>query len=65
MHNMLDYKEKINLNNYEGLFDSFNCLCFFSFENVFQMGKSNKNTTKKYDALQKKILKKFSKKKEN
>ena len=65
MHNMLDYKERINLNNYEGLFDSFNCLCFFSFENVFQMGKSNKNTTKKYDALQKKILKKFSKKKEN
>ena len=32
---MLNYSEKIKLNSYDGYFDDFNCMCLFSFENIF------------------------------
>ena len=34
-HNLLDYTEKVNIAGYEGNFDNFICLCFFTFENAF------------------------------
>jgi len=35
--NDLDSIDKNNLNGYEGLFDNFNCLCYFTFENIFDI----------------------------
>ena len=32
---MLNYSETIKLNSYDGYFDDFNCMCLFSFENIF------------------------------
>ena len=65
MRNMLDYKEKVSLSNYEGFFDNYNCLCCFAFDNVFQIGKIKRSISKKYDILERKILKNFSQKKAN
>ena len=57
--NLMDYSEKININGYEGIFDSFKCMCFFSFENIFDIRKKNLNTNY-YTAFQNKILEKFT-----
>ena len=35
--NDLDSIDKSNMNGYEGLFDNFNCLCYFTFENIFDI----------------------------
>ena len=34
---MLNYSETIKLNSYDGYFDDFNCMCLFSFENIFDL----------------------------
>ena len=59
-HNMLNYAEKIKMNSYEGYFDSFNCMCLFSFENIFNIGKGSCCNSYNYNQLQNNILKNFS-----
>ena len=60
-HDMLNYFEKIQINSFDGYFDSFNCICLFSFENIFEIKNeccccnSNNNTK-----LKKNILENFS-----
>ena len=58
-HHMLNYAEKIKINSYDGYFDSFNCMCLFSFENIFdRSGCCCKSFN--YNQLQNNILKNFS-----
>ena len=57
--NLMDYSEKVSINGYEGNFDSFNCMCFFTFDNIFDVRKKNKNTNF-YTAFQNKILEHFT-----
>ena len=59
-HNMLNYAEKIKMNSYDGYFDSFNCMCLFSFENIFNVGKGCCCNSYNYNQLQNNILKNFS-----
>ena len=51
--------EKINISGYEGVFDSFNCLCFFTFENIFDIKKKS-IPTNFYTNFQNKILENFT-----
>ena len=37
--NALDKDDNNYMNGFEGLFDNFNCICFFTFENVFDIRK--------------------------
>ena len=57
--NLLDYSEKVNINGYEGVFDSYNCICFFTFENIFYIRKKKINTNY-YTAYQNIILDNFT-----
>ena len=57
--NLLDYSEKVNINAYEGNFDDFSCVCFFTFENIFNMKKKFNITTQPYTILEKKIKENF------
>ena len=57
--NLMDYSEKINMNGYEGVFDSFNCLCFFTFDNIFDVRKRSVPTDF-YTSFQNKILDNFT-----
>jgi len=59
-HNMLNYKEQIKINSYDGYFDDFNCLCLFSFENIFQLKSDYNCCSNNYNQLQKNILSKFN-----
>ena len=59
-HNMLNYKEQIKINSYEGYFDDFNCLCLFSFENIFQLKSDYNCFSINYNQLEKKILNNFN-----
>ena len=34
--NIIKFSEQININGYDGIFDNYNCLCFFVFENIFE-----------------------------
>ena len=56
----MDYSEKVNINGYDGNFDNYNCLCFFTFENVFDVRKKFNFTTQPYTLFEKKILENFS-----
>jgi hypothetical protein len=58
--NLLDINEKVNISSYEGLFDSFNCLCFFTFENVFDIRKRFSSPVDFYTNFEKKILENFT-----
>ena len=51
-----DFNEKISINGYDGLFDSYSCLCFFTFGNVFDIRKRVALTTNYYNNFQKNIL---------
>jgi hypothetical protein len=57
--NLIDIEEKISINGYEGIFDSFNCLCFFTFENVFDIRKRLSLAINYYDNFQNKVLNNF------
>ena len=57
--NLIDYSEKISINGYEGIFDNFNCICFFTFDNIFDVRKKNINTNF-YTAFKNKILEHFT-----
>ena len=59
-HNMLNYKEQIKINSYEGYFDDFNCLCLFSFENIFQLKSDYNCSSNNYNQLQKSIMSNFN-----
>lgn len=37
--NMIDFTDNINIYGYEGEYDQYKCLCFFSFENIFDFRK--------------------------
>ena len=57
--NLIDYSEKISINGYEGIFDNFNCICVFTFDNIFDVRKKNINTNF-YTAFKNKILEHFT-----
>ena len=57
--NLIDIEEKVSINGYEGIFDSFNCLCFFTFENVFDIRKRLSLAINYYDNFQNKVLNNF------
>ena len=59
-NNILDYSEKVNINGYEGNFDNYNCLCFFTFENVFDTRSKFNFITESYNLLEKKITDNFA-----
>ena len=58
--NYNDYNEKISINGYDGIFDSYSCLCFFTFGNVFDIRKRVTLTTNYYNNFQKNILVNFT-----
>ena len=58
--NLCDYNEKININGYDGVFDSFNCMCFFTFENIFDIRKRLSLNSNFYNIFQKNILDNFT-----
>ena len=58
--NLFDVDEKVNISGYEGIFDSFNCLCFFTFENVFDIRKRLSLAINYYTSFQKKVLINFA-----
>ena len=62
---LVDYEEKINMNQFEGVFDSFNCMCFFTFENVFDIRNRSLGSNSYYDGFQKKIMVNFTPYKNN
>ena len=59
-NNILDYSEKVNINGYEGNFDNYNCLCFFTFENVFDTRSKFNYITESYNLFEKKITDNFA-----
>ena len=56
----LDSFDKSNMNGYEGLFDNFNCLCYFLFENIFDMRQRNSVNDEYYGNVKDNILKYFA-----
>ena len=58
--NLIDVDEKVNISGYEGIFDSFNCLCFFTFENVFDIRKRLSLAINYYNNFKKKVLVNFA-----
>jgi hypothetical protein len=63
--NGYDFNEKISINGYDGIFDSYSCLCFFTFGNVFDIRKRVTLTTNYYNNFQKNILVNFTELKNN
>ena len=57
-HNLLDYIEKVNISGYEGNFDNFICMCFFTFENAFDL--NSKSGSEPDKVLKDKILENFT-----
>ena len=55
----LDINDKNNMNGYEGLFDNFNCMCFFTFENVFEIKSKENENTEYYNQFRDNVLKYF------
>ena len=56
----LDSVDKSYMNGYEGLFDNFNCLCYFLFENIFDMRQRNSVNDEYYGNVKDNILKYFA-----
>ena len=59
-HNILNYPEEIKINSYDGYFDAFNCICLFSFENIFELNSSCSCSKVNYNEFEKKIFNNFS-----
>ena len=57
---LLGFSEKISINGYEGIFGSFNCLWFFTFDNIFDIRKKFNLPTNYYTSFQNKILESFT-----
>ena len=60
MMNDIDSDDKNNMNGYEGIFDNFNCICFFTFENVFDIRKRESVSDGYYANFRENILKNFT-----
>ena len=58
--NLVEVDEKVNISGYEGVFDSFSCLCFFTFENVFDIRKRVSITMNYYKSFKNKIMSNFT-----
>ena len=58
--NNIDNNDKNNMNGFEGFFDNFNCLCFFTFENVFDIRKRNSVGDGYYNNFKQDILNNFT-----
>ena len=56
----LDSFDKSNMNGYEGLFDNFNCTCYFIFENIFDIRQRNSVNDEYYGNVKDNILKYFA-----
>ena len=55
-----DVDEAMNITGYEGLFDNYTCLCYFTFENVFDIRKKITSSKNYYDNFKKRILINFA-----
>ena len=55
----LDINDKNNMTGFEGLFDNFNCTCFFTFENVFGIKDKSKESDSYYSQFRENVLKYF------
>ena len=58
--NLIDIDEKVDITGYEGILDSFNCICFFTFENIFDIRKRLFLEKNYYSNFEKKILNNFN-----
>ena len=58
--NTLDNSDKNTMNGFDGIFDNFNCLCFFTFENVFDIKKKNVVNETYYNNFRQNILNYFA-----
>ena len=58
--NALDKDDMSNMTGFEGLFDNFNCLCFFTFENVFDIRKRESVNDEYYNNFRENILTNFT-----
>ena len=58
--NALDRDDRSNMTGFEGLFDNFNCLCFFTFENVFDIRKRENINEGYYNNFRDNILTNFT-----
>ena len=56
---VLDSNDKGNMNAYEGIFDNFNCMCYFTFENVFDIKNKEKESDGYYTQFRDNVLKYF------
>ena len=63
--NALDKDDRSNMTGFEGLFDNFNCLCFFTFENVFDIRKRENINEGYYNNFRDNILTNFTEYKKN
>ena len=54
--NDLDSIDNSNMNGYEGLFDNFNCLCYFTFENIFDIRNRQSINDAYYNSFKDNIL---------
>ena len=63
--NALDRDDRSNMTGFEGLFDNFNCLCFFTFENVFDIRKRENINEGYYNNFRDNILTNFTEYKKN
>ena len=58
--NTIDFDEKINILGYDGVFDSFNCSCFFTFENIFETRKKLFLSNDYYNKFYKNVIDNFT-----
>ena len=58
--NLIDFEEKVNISGIDGVFDSFNCLCFLTFENIFDIRKRKSVSNNFYNNFQNKVLTNFT-----
>ena len=60
MMNALDNSDKNIINGFDGLFDNFNCICFFTFENVFDIRTRDSLSDGYYNNFKSNILSNFT-----
>ena len=60
MMNALDSSDKNIINGFDGLFDNFNCICFFTFENVFDIRSRDSLSDGYYNNFKSNILSNFT-----
>ena len=63
MKNMIKEMDKIDnniINGFEGLFDNFNCICFFTFENVFDIRRGNLLSNDYYTNFKLNVMRNFT-----